>query len=131
MNFKTRDLNPDTDTNFILKSWLTTFKNTGPAVIRMLDSEYFQDYQVIIKHFMSHSKTTIVCDPDDEAVIWAYMVESPHAIHYIYVKETFRQLGIGKFLVSQSKHQHFTHWTHALKPIINKFPDLIYNPFKP
>ena len=126
----TRSFNPETDTNLILKSWLTTFKNTGPAVHRMIDSEYFEDYQKIIKHMLANSDITIVCDPEDKDIIWAYMIHTDHAIHYIYVKDTFRKLGIMRKLISLAKANHFTHWTTPMNSISHKFKHLIYNPFK-
>lgn len=129
MKLTTREFKPDTDTNFILKSWLTTFKNTGPAVSRMLDQEYFDVYQKIVKNILNYATTTICCDSEEPDVIWGYIVYSDQAIHYVYTKETFRNLGVATHLISKTDLDHYTHYTHGVRHLLKKYPQLIYNPF--
>jgi hypothetical protein len=70
--------------------------------------------------------------PDNVDVILGYLVYQPGILHYVFVKEGFRKLGIAKDLVIQSdlkddcKCTHKTEWVYK---ILRKYPDITYDPF--
>lgn len=51
---------------------------------------------------MNRSSASIACSPEDPDVIVGYLVYEPKTIHYVYVKEAFRKLGICRRLLVEA-----------------------------
>ncbi len=120
------------DYNFIASSWLKSFRKFEPKV----DSDvYYKHHNRLIDSIMARSKVIIACNENDNEQVFGYIVyeESPISIvHYTYVKEAYRKMGIAKAL-SRAAHITdvfvFTHLTHASYTVF-KDKKSYYNPYR-
>lgn len=117
------------DLSFVIATWLNSFKDSD-LCRRMTKGEYFKTYEPIVKDLIGQSETLIACLADDPDVILGYIVRYDETIHYCFVKDSWRKLGIFKMLLGNTTKGYFTHWTSPVNSLSNKYPDFIYNPFK-
>lgn len=125
------------DKNFILNSWLKSYRNS-PAVDRMENPSYFHEQSKVINDLLDNCPVLVASDPKDPSNIFGYLVyqfiEGTFVLHYIYVKQVFRNKGVGKYLIAKAGHQVgeavaiYTHHTKAALKIAYKFR-FILNPF--
>jgi hypothetical protein len=124
------------DFNFIINSWLKTYKYSGPHVRRMLDSEYYPAYGPVVETLINRSDVYIACLREDPDVIVGYLAienkQSHDIIHFALVKELWQKMGVGKYLLTAANPKgltYFTHWTSPVLSLVNKY-NFIFNPFK-
>jgi hypothetical protein len=114
----------DSDTNFVLSTWLRSFYealkfySSGTIVVPYpKDDIFFQGHQAKIKAIIMSPKTrVVVCvAPDDETQIMGWIAFDDECVHYCYVKHMYRKLGIGKRLIAEakgaSKYSHHTKYS--------------------
>jgi len=125
----------DTDLNFVLNSWLKTFKYSGQSVKRVRDSLYYEFYEPLVKRLVAASDVYIACLRDDEDVVVGYLAierrDDFDVIHFMAVKQPFQRMGVGHFLLRAAEPRQrtfFTHWTEPCNSLVNKFP-FTFNPF--
>jgi hypothetical protein len=139
-----RAFDVDKDLNFVLSTWLKSYRNSDFA-ISIPNDIYFQFHQGLISQILLHPQNslTILCSPEDPDQILgyiAYNTEQP-IIYYAYIKYPFRRLGLGRYLFEGIK-KHFnkqmegqgkyviycTHksrkWRDIARPL-----NLVYNPY--
>lgn len=121
------------DLNFIYDTWLKSYRNSVLAS-QCGDAVFFSHYRFVIDKLLHDCKPLIACLPNDEDVILGYLVaQAPDTIHYLFVKEAFRQLGIGNALIT---HQNLSSDPLTLTHIspfckyIARHKHVYYNPFK-
>lgn len=76
---------------------------------------------------------------EDPMVILGYLVLERYSdrspiLHFAYVKGAFQNNGIMKMLLKYAEidlgdHTEYTHHTYELSPIIEKYPNLVFNPY--
>jgi len=44
----------------------------------------------------------VVCDPEEPSVVWGFVVFEEGVLHYLYVKQAFRGLGIARALAAEA-----------------------------
>lgn len=92
------------DHNFVLNSWLKSYRNSDFA--KKIDNEtYYKSHAILIASILATATTIIACDPEAHHVIYGYLCwtpnnDSPDCFHYCYVKGPFRKMGIAKVLVT-------------------------------
>lgn len=120
------------DVNFILSTWLKSYydelkRNGHKGVQYPKDDVFFQGHQAQIKKHLP-SMTVMVCvAPDDENQIIGYIAGDLATLHYIYVKQVFRQMGVAKALSSSCSFKNYSHHTKYSKHICK---GLTYDPYK-
>lgn len=141
--FKARPLNPEKDLNFILSTWLQSYRNSEFA--HSIEKEvYYKQHQMIIAQVLKHptNSVTIICDKEDEDQILGYICYSTDApiIYFAYVKHPFRKLGLGRYMFEGVK-THIRDMTEKDDPVITcthkcrrwrrvaKKLNLTYNPY--
>lgn len=96
----------DSDHNFILSSWLKSFHGSKFAGSLAADV-YWTAYGETIRRLLADPdiKVTVACTTDDADQILGYIVHADSArapvVHYLYVKQTFRRLGIARQLMNK------------------------------
>jgi len=126
----------DEDIPFIFNSWLKSyrFSHFGEKITNTI---YFQDHHKVIERIIKNSKTLIACDPEDSSQLYGYIVaaveEGILVLHFIYVKHTFRNLGIGKTLLDALGHDKssaavYTHHTRMADKLAAKY-NFVYHPY--
>lgn len=119
----------DSDKSFIYSTWLRGlyFGNDWfeeiPGVI------FFKQYAKLIDEIMSmpECRTQVACLPDAEDVILGYSIIAPDTVHWVFVKDSWRRLGIAKALVPKETHT-CTQLTKVGKSLKRKYA-LTFNPF--
>ena len=135
--------------NFVYNSWLHSYRSSSFA--RPIDSKtYYAFHHAVIERLLSRTTTSILIaahamTPD---VILGYLiVETPATMplgcatmpiaHFVYVKQPFRRLGIGKALLEHLKpklgpfsalYTHKTNDGEGLLRAIEEFKAQ-YNPY--
>lgn len=124
-----------TDFNYVISSWLKTFKYSGPHVRRMRDQDYYLAYEPIIKRLITKSDVYVASLREEPDVIVGYLAIERHqdydVIHFTLVKDLWQKMGVGRYLIEAVEPKfttYFTHWTSPIQSLINKIP-FIYNPF--
>lgn len=125
------------DIPFIYSSWLKSFKHDSALGKSMRSSVYFEQYRSVIDLLLEDSQTFVAHLPDEPNVIIGYIVFESYemnptaAIHYAFVKESFRRMGILTSLlncIDSSKSLQYTHKTNTFIKILGLRNSLIYNP---
>jgi hypothetical protein len=135
-SFVVRDYQ-ESDRNFILSSWLKSYRHNSYFAKRIRNKEYFNFHHAIVNRILDRAKTIVACKIDDPNLIYGFFTHEEalgYKIgHFLYVKESFREFKIGKTLFESSKFQTkdtiFTHWTFMMDGLKEKFPELTYNPY--
>lgn len=126
----------DEDLPFIFNSWLKSFRDSFFSR-DIPDTIYFSDHHKIIEKILKNSVVMISCNEDDPTQIYGYAVGSQEdgifVLHYIYVKYTFRSLGIGTLLLKSFGHSGetasvYTHHNNLAHKLASKY-NFIYHPY--
>lgn len=128
----------DTDQAFIYSTWLRNYKHSSYFAKRIKPAIFFAGHHKLVDHILSKpTTTTLIAHPrNDEDTILGYMVceaLSTPVVHFVFVKEAFRKMGVARALLKASgmsvERLAFSHWTYPVDELIQKYPDLIYNPY--
>ena len=121
------------DIPFIYSTWLKSFKSDSKEGKSMRTTIFMKYYVKVIDHILQLPDTVIniACDKEDPFVIHGYIVCNKTTIHYIYVKEVLRRLGLSKALIASQNLGDdvvYTHKTNMIAPIVSKLETIDYNP---
>lgn len=138
-----RPFDKSQDEAFLYATWLNNYKHSSYFAKAIRSHIFFKNHKKIIDHIIAEPRTKIVmASPKNDAnTIIGYLVYSIPlkeddrlTVHFLYVKETFRQMGVMRSLLkSQSidlDNIFFTHWTIPVDKFINKFTGMIYDPYR-
>lgn len=132
-----------TDAPFLFNSWLKSFRKAWFSM-RIPSDVFFAQQHLVIEDILQRPGTRVfvVTPAGDEDTICGYAVTEAVPgtdgkaliVHYVYVKETFRKLGLGKQLLvsagvaSDTHVVMVSHMTQHAAPIVEKY-HMVYNPF--
>lgn len=126
----------ETDIPFILNSWLKSFR-MGTFNVNVANTIYFTEQHKLVEKILKRSTVLIACESNDVANIYGYIVfekiEGILTIHYMYIKHTFRGLGLSKVLLENAGHDKeagglYTHNTRVGEKVAIK-ANLVYHPY--
>ncbi len=124
-----RDYMPG-DKNFILATWLRGLFY-GESWFSLIPKNVFMEhYHNVIEHILASKSTTVkvACLLEDPEVILGYTVlGSNNTVHWVFVKKSWRSIGIAKDLVP-AQTKNVTHLTKTGLSII-RAKDIDFNPF--
>jgi len=124
-----RDFHPN-DTNFIYDTWLNSLRY-GNQVFGLIDTvRYYEVYRAIITHILKDAQVKVACLKEDDQIILGYSVtDKDSKVHWVYVKELWRKLGIAKDLLPKTI-KTITHLTVVGQAIWKKsYKEAIFDPF--
>lgn len=116
---------------FIYSKWLRSLR-FGNEYFKLINSDdYYSNYKRYVSEVLDrpdvYLRLAVLTDEPDTAL--GFSVNEHSVLHYVYVKDDVRRLGIGSALVR--KFDTFTHLTKDALPIwTRKYPKAIFNPFK-
>jgi ribosomal protein S18 acetylase RimI-like enzyme len=91
------------DVPFIFNAWLKSFRS-APSVTTIHNNIYYAEHHKVLEKILRSFNVLIAADKHDPKHIYGFMVagtvEEIKTVHYLYVKHTFRRLGIAKALLS-------------------------------
>lgn len=120
-----------TDTNFIFSTFLRGLYY-GDSWFSLIPKDTFmKNYHAVLEAVLASPKTKVrvACLKDDPEVILGYSIlnQSETACHFVFVKATWRKIGIAKSLVPSTVGTA-THLT-ALGLSLTKRKGIEFNPF--
>ena len=90
------------DFNFIANSYLKSYRRS-PEVRHMLNEVYYPTFTQRLEYMLKTSTILVACSNEDPSHILGYaIVNKDHTwdiLHYVYVKYTFRRMGVATELV--------------------------------
>ncbi len=122
------------DIAFIYATWLRSYRKDSLIGANCGTDIYFQSYARIMDGLLASPKVEVLIAAlkEDEDIIIGYLVAEPGVLHYVFVKDAFRKLGVARSLYEASfpdtNFTTHTHWTRTASPIIQTLK-LDYNPF--
>lgn len=89
------------DESFIYSTWLRGLYY-GNDWFRKIDKKsFFEKYRQVVAHLLSKSNITVACLSEDPEVIVGYCVHSGTVLHWVYVKRSWRNMGVGQALIPE------------------------------
>ena len=129
IKFNLREFRPD-DLNFILGTWMESYFFYMPS--RPPKNIYAREHSALIHKKLPICECLVACSEEDPTQILGYLITEGELLHYIYVKELFRKLGIGSRLMEEMYRNAVdvvhTHYTKPIKHFDRSY-HLIYNPY--
>jgi len=124
------------DVGFIFNSWLKSYRNSQFSRF-ISNTVYFTEHHKVIERLVQENKVIVACDEKDSNQLFGYIcagnVEGFFICHYIYVKHTYRNMGLGKELLNQFSHDAstaglYTHHTRIADRLAPRY-NLVYHPY--
>ena len=139
-NFRVRPGTPE-DRAFAARHWVEGFTNAIPRSQRdrieagPWNRFCYQHVEALLS--APGIEVRVACPPDDESVIYGVAVLGPgNVLHCIFVRPTWRKLGLAKALLHDIdfKNTVVTTWCldlsgHTTSWALEKYPGLKYTPF--
>lgn len=122
----------DQDKNFILATFLRGLYY-GDSWFSSIPKQIFMaNYKVVAEALLNNNRCAvkIACLKEDPDVILGYSILSANyqVIHWVFVKNSWRQKGIAKSLLPQHP-EAVTHLTKLGQKLLLKFESTVFNPF--
>lgn len=126
------------DVNFILNSWIKSAYSNLPKAYEMPNFMFCTEHHKLIEAVLKRSTVIVACDRKDPSIIYGYLVaeylQNHPTIHYIYVKQTFRRLGLASYLINcldinQESIIFISHTTLKFKNFFGTKRHFIFNPY--
>ena len=97
---------------------------------------YFSEHHKLIEKLLKVSAIAVACNENDSTQIYGWAcastIDDIPCLHYVYVKHSFRNLGIGTALLyyfnKERKTMLYTHYTKNIHSFKNKC-ELVYHPY--
>jgi len=116
------------DHNFILSSWLKSFRKYSLNKNQPPEAIYYKHHQEHIKDHLEESFVAFNSDEPDQIIGW--VCYSPGTFHFAYVKAPFRGYGFGRQLIAMaSPISQYTHQTRGISKS-SAFLKAVYNPYE-
>lgn len=116
----------DDDMNFIAASWFESFWKGAMRDTGMPFMSYKAGQDALIRRLVKASTVVVVAAAVAPDEIVGYAVREGPVAHYVYVKQAYRRLGIGKRLVEGCLL--YTHQTRAGERVARSI-DAQYDPY--
>lgn len=124
------------DVGFIFNAWLKSFRNS--EFTKELPNEiYFSEHHKVIEDLLKRYDVIVAANQEDPTQIYGFIcagyTDNVFTLHYVYVKHTFRRMGIGQALLNSFQHDPsyaaiYTHHGRQAKYLAKKY-NFIYHPY--
>ena len=124
--FVVRDIT-EHDAAFVTSSWKQSYRHGAPHVKWVPAYQYFQYINDAVDGLLSRSSCKLAVHESHHDSIIGWVCFNKKAIHYVYVKQDYRQMGIGSALLKSTglmgkPSVPITHWTEVVEKILEKEP---------
>lgn len=98
-----REMEED-DKNFVFSSWLRSYRDSNCGKEQTTDSFFRIHSKVLTKHIPKFN-VIIACDDSNKKSIMGFCcfsrtVANICLVHYVYIKKTYRQVGVAQSLIT-------------------------------
>jgi ribosomal protein S18 acetylase RimI-like enzyme len=130
-----RPANKD-DVGFIFNSWLKSFRGSAHAA-PISNEIYYSEHHKVIERILQYYDVVIACNEQDPSQIYGFIcagnTDSIFTLHYVYIKHTFRRMGIANALLNSFEHSEeyaaiYTHNSKSAAHLAKKY-NFIYHPY--
>jgi GNAT superfamily N-acetyltransferase len=90
------------DVSLIYSTWLLGLRFGNGYFREIKKSSYFDKYKHVVTALLHRSHVSVACLASDPDVVLGYAVYSTDTLHWVFVKKSWRKLGIAKRLVPSS-----------------------------
>lgn len=94
-----------TDENFILSSWLESYRRSPWSGV-LPDTAFYDSHRTHLQSIVSRPATSILCcyapseaPPND---LFGWVCWEGGTLHYIYIKHLYRKMGVAKALLART-----------------------------
>jgi GNAT superfamily N-acetyltransferase len=125
--------------SFIFQTWLKVYRYKSPFGKRISNTVFFDRHHKVIERILARPSSQVLCavDPTEHSTLYGYLAHETasdkHVIHFTYVKEAFRRLGIAKALFEKAginpREACFTHRTYEFEWFEPKYTGIVYDPY--
>lgn len=124
------------DIPFIFSTWLKSFRDSFFAQ-NISTTIYYAEHHKVVERLLKSCSVYVACDDNDLSQLYGYIcaeeIDGIFVLHYVYVKHSFRWLGIGRQLLNAFSHDAtrvaiYTHCTKVSRALGNKF-NLVHSPY--
>jgi hypothetical protein len=119
------------DMNFIFTTFLKGLYH-GDSWFSIIPQDIFmRNYNRFLHVLISRSNIRVACLPDDADVILGYSIMSKEGqeLHWVFTKTAWRHKGIARALVPTTVTV-VTHLTKVGRILKNKYPGIVFDPFR-
>lgn len=118
------------DKAFIMSTWLKGLRYGNDWFELIEATAYYQKYHEAIERllYFPDTEVKVACLKDSPDVILGYSVHTKDRFHWIFVKKSWRGIGIAKSLVPDGIAS-VTHLTDTGRQLLKKYPKIVFNPF--
>ncbi len=115
---------------FVLSSWLKSYRN-APHMRLVDNATYYAKQAANIMAMLDCSRCLVAADPEEDTVLWGFIVVEYDYCHYVYVKHLMRHHGLARSLWhAAGKPPWASALTHAGEAIFRKHKDVLrFDPF--
>ena len=132
----------ETDRAFVVNSWLLSFATPQrcgscraeyPRTLRK--ATYYEEYHALVSQLLERAVVTVACDVEHADQIYGWLCVEPRSranvVHYAFVKQPFRALGVLRRLVASLPAADGLVYTFHSRAATTLAPKLgaQYNPF--
>jgi GNAT superfamily N-acetyltransferase len=126
----------ESDAAFIFSSWLKCMRGSNFAK-EITSTVFFSEHHRVVERLLKTCQVYVACDENNVDDIYGYgcaeMVDGVFVLHMIYVKHTYRNLGIGTLILNSFKHnsEHagiYTQHTPVAVRLAAKYR-MVYSPY--
>lgn len=126
----------EADVPFIFSTWLRSYRDSGFAS-NISTTVYYAEHHKVVEKLLKSCDVYVACANDDISELYGYIcaqkITGIFVLHYIYVKHSFRHLGLGKQLLNTFNHDFnkasiYTHMTKVARALAHKF-SFIHSPY--
>ena len=111
------------DVGFIFNSWLKSYRSSD-VVKPIMNEVFFAEQHRLIEHLITQHKVIIACNADNPDQVYGFIcagaTEGIFTVHYIYVKQAFRRMGIAKMLLDNKPEPNSNNLRWIQKICLNK-----------
>jgi GNAT superfamily N-acetyltransferase len=129
----------ENDHAYIKATWVENYRQSR-ATQQIVNPVYFPGQRSLIERIFAvcpiETDILVACDPEDERVIygWAVGRRETATLHYVYVRQEWRGLGIGDRLIQTITGRHDSAFSITHLPGDRRFfsrlaKHAIYNPY--
>lgn len=124
------------DVGFIFNAWLKSYRNAHFSN-DIANEIYFAEHHKLIERLLRSYDVIVAASQEDPNQIYGFicagLTDGIFTLHYVYVKHTFRRMGIGQALLNSFEHNPeyvsvYTHRNKSAKHLAEKY-NFIYHPY--
>jgi GNAT superfamily N-acetyltransferase len=120
MTIRIRKFDPDLDSGLIYSSCPKGVYYGAAREILAPKHEWFKTFFLRLKELLATGDVLVACAEDDPGFIIGYSIIKNYVLHFVYVKENYRNQGIAKAL-TQGKFKRVTNLTRVGKAISDRY----------